>query len=199
MWTVASTTRSTSAWNIIATRVAPVRCASSSVWPRHGIARRGERFLVDRRGRDRRDAAVAARRRRPRGSRRRRPGPLAPRRGRSANDSSPRRPVEHRLADLQHARIRCRLARDLRADAGRIADGDADLAGLDRVPSVADGRRGCRSSVIDAQLPQSAAAARSAAAAGAGRVVGSCRSRPRRRSRRASRPCRSAARSAGST
>ena len=33
---VASTTRRASEWNIIATCGAPVRCASSSVWPGHG-------------------------------------------------------------------------------------------------------------------------------------------------------------------
>ena len=97
-----------------------------------------------------------------------------------------RRSVEDRLAQLDATRgIGRRLARDLRPDAGGIADGDADA-------------RRARSSAAIPQPP----APHDAAAAAAARARSDCcriRSRLRRRSRRASRPCRSAARSGGST
>ena len=92
--------------------------------PRQGTACRRKRFLVDRRGRD---AGDPARLRIVDGGDDRvvrgRPAAADTVRGRTPQVAL-ERPVENRLADIQDARDPRPLSRDLRPDAGRIANRD---------------------------------------------------------------------------
>ena len=121
--TVASTTFSIGAWNIIATRGAPHRWPSRSVWPFHGRPAAAKAGLLT--------GAVAMASTRAvagvvDGADQRVVGGPARRGADLAHGDVDRGLVDHRLAHGAHRRIGGGLAGDLGSDAGGIADGDRD-------------------------------------------------------------------------